>query len=268
MSLFTTPAIYWVSPATDVVGRRNLMVGNLIVRGFIIGILAGLLAFGWAKMFGEAPVVAAIDFETEQNEAKAAAAVAAGKKPEAEEPEVFSRAVQSGVGLLTGVVVVGAGLGCLFAVLFAFANGRMGGLGPGPTSALLALLGLISVYVVPALKYPANPPSVGEPDTIKYRTALYFLMLAISVAASLGAWLLGRRLTRRYGSWNGLMLAGAAYLAVIGTTFLLLPGVNEVPAAFPAVTLWQFRLASFGIQAVLWGSIGVMFGYVAESRLR
>jgi hypothetical protein len=240
------------------------MVGKLIFRGFIIGILAGLLAFGWAKMFGEAPVTAAIGFESEQNEAKEAAALAAGKKPAAEDPEIFSRSVQSGIGLLTGVVVVGAGLGCLFAVIFAFANGRMGRLGPGPTSALLAFLGLMSVYVVPALKYPANPPSIGEPDTIKYRTALYFLMLAISLASTLSAWILGRRLTLKYGLWNGSMMAVAAYLAVIGTFFFILPGVNEVPDSFPAVTLWQFRLASFGIQTVLWGSIGVMFGFVAE----
>jgi hypothetical protein len=240
------------------------MVGKLIFRGFIIGILAGLLAFGWAKMFGEAPVAAAISFESEQDEAKAAAALAAGKKPQPAEPEIFSRTVQSGIGLLTGVVVVGAGLGCLFAVLFAFANGRMGKLGPGPTSAMLALFGLISVYVVPALKYPANPPSVGEPDTIKYRTALYFLMLAISIASTLGAWSLGKRLSVRFGSWNGSLMAIAVYLIVIGAVFALLPGINEVPDAFPAVTLWQFRLASFGIQTVLWGSIGIMFGYVAE----
>jgi Probable cobalt transporter subunit (CbtA) len=37
--------------------------------------------------------------------------------------------------------------------------------------------------------------------------------------------------------------------------------------SFPAVTLWQFRLASFGIQTVLWGSIGVMFGFAAEQTL-
>ena len=243
------------------------MVGKLIFRGFIIGILAGLLAFGWAKMFGEAPVSAAINFESEQNELKAAAAVSAGTKPAADEPEIFTRSVQSGIGLLTGVVVIGAGLGCLFAVLFAFANGRMGSLGPGPTSALLAFFGLMSVYVIPALKYPANPPSVGEPDTIKYRTALYFLMLAISLASTLGAWMLGKRLAARYGSWNGALLAIGAYLAVIAAFFLLLPPVNEVPESFPAVSLWQFRLASFGIQTVLWGSIGVMFGFVAEQSM-
>jgi hypothetical protein len=177
---------------------------------------------------------------------------------------MFSRGVQSGIGLLTGGVVVGAGLGGMFAVLFAFANGRMGTLGPKATSALLALFGLLSVYVIPALKYPANPPSVGEPDTIKFRTAVYFLMIAISLAATVGAWMLRRRLAPRFGAWNGSVLAAGAYLAVIAAAYFVLPTINEVPTTFPAVTLWNFRLASLGIQTVLWTSIGLLFGYVGE----
>jgi hypothetical protein len=226
--------------------------------------VAGLLAFGWARTFGEPPVNAAIDFESEQNAAKAAAAIAAGKKPVPEDPELFSRSVQGGIGLLTGLVAVGAGLGALFAVLFAFANGRIGQLRPGSTAVLVAFFGWMSVYVVPALKYPANPPSVGEPDTIKYRTGLYFLMLAISIASTLAAWIVARRLAPRYGTWNASVAAVACYLAVLGACFWILPGINEVPAQFPAVTLWHFRLASLGIQTVLWASIGVLFGCLSE----
>ena len=85
------------------------MVGRLIFRGFIVGIVAGLLAFGWAKFFGEPAVETAINFESAQDHAKAAAAVAAGKPAPEDEPEMFSRAVQSGIGLLTGMVVSGAG---------------------------------------------------------------------------------------------------------------------------------------------------------------
>jgi hypothetical protein len=244
------------------------MVGRLIFRGFIVGIVAGLLAFGWAKIFGEPAVETAIGYESAQDQAKAAAAVAAGKPAPEDEPEIFSRAVQSGIGLLTGMVVSGAGLGCLFAVLFAFANGRLGRLGPAQTSALLALFGLLSVYIVPALKYPANPPSVGEPDTIKYRTGLYFLMMAISIASTLCALRLQRSLAARHGAWNASLLAGGAYLVVIAAVYVLLPGINEVPATFPATTLWDFRIASLGIQTVLWGSIGLLFGYVGARSSR
>ena len=73
---------------------------------------------------------------------------------------------------------------------------------------------------------------------------------------------LRRSLVPRHGAWNGSLLALGAYLVVIAAVFVLLPGVNEVPASFPAVTLWDFRIASLGIQTVLWGSIGVLFGYV------
>jgi hypothetical protein len=240
------------------------MVGKLIFQGLIAGILAGLLGFGFAKAFGEPSVETAVHFEAEQDEAKAAAERAAGKAVEPEEPEIFSRSVQSGIGLLTGVVVVGAGLGALFAVLFAFANGRIGAWGPGATSALLALFGWLSVYLVPALKYPPNPPSVGEPDTIRIRTAVYFLMMALSIAATLGAWILGRKLARTRGAWNAAVLAIVAYLVVMAVVFQLLPGVNEVPVNFPAVTLWEFRMASLGLQTVLWGSVGIIFGCIAE----
>jgi Probable cobalt transporter subunit (CbtA) len=243
------------------------MVGKLVFQGFIIGILAGLLAFGWARVFGEPAVNVAIGFESAQDEAREAAAVAAGEKPEPPDPEIFSRTVQSGIGLLTGVVVVGAGLGAMFAVLFALANGRLG-IGPGPTSMLLAFLGLVSVYLVPALKYPANPPSVGLPDTIKYRTGLYFLMMAISIATTMGAWIVRQRLQAKHGNWNASVIAIVAYLVVIAIAFLVLPGINEVPAKFPAVTLWDFRLASLGIQTILWGATGAIFGCVAEWSLK
>jgi predicted cobalt transporter CbtA len=230
------------------------VVGNLIIRGLIVGIVAGLLAFGWAKVFGEPAVDTAIGFESAQSTAAGAP----------EEPVIVSRGVQSTFGLMTGVVLIGAGLGALFSILFAFAYGRIGNLGPQPTSVLLALFGFVTVYLVPALKYPPNPPSIGEPETIAFRTATFFLIMAISVATTIGAWLLRQRLVPQYGGWYGSLMALAAYVVVIAAFYLILPSVNEVPAGFPAATLYDFRLASFGIQAVLWASIGLIFGYVVE----
>jgi hypothetical protein len=45
---------------------------------------------------------------------------------------------------------------------------------------------------------------------------------------------------------------------------LMLPGVHEVPRDFPATTLWRFREASVGMQAVLWATIGVVFAWAAQ----
>jgi hypothetical protein len=48
---------------------------------------------------------------------------------------------------------------------------------------------------------------------------------------------------------------------------LILPPVNEVPADFPAAALWNFRLASLGIEVVLWTGLGLIFGVLAERQL-
>ncbi|TGV74269.1 hypothetical protein EN801_040340, partial [Mesorhizobium sp. M00.F.Ca.ET.158.01.1.1] len=124
---------------------------------------------------------------------------AAGQAPE---PEMVSRATQAGIGLATGVLVYGAALGGLFSLVFAYAYGRLGSLGPRGTSALLALLGFLAVIVVPGLKYPANPPAVGNPETIAYRTELFFIMIVVSIAAMVAAVGLAQRLWTRLGAWN------------------------------------------------------------------
>ena len=82
--------------------------------------------------------------------------------------------VQGGIGLFTGVAVYSIAFGGLFALAFAILYGRMGDFSPRLTAALIALSGFIAVYAVPILKYPANPPSIGNPDTIGLRTAIYF----------------------------------------------------------------------------------------------
>src|SRR5271168_1200941 len=160
------------------------MVRNLLIAGMLVGIVAGLLAFGFAKIFGEPQVDRAIAFEDQMDRAK-------GETPG---PELVSRGVQSGVGLLTGVVVYGTALGGLFALAFAFAYQRVGRLSARVTAALLAGAGFLSLVVIPQLKYPANPPSVGQPETIGYRSELFFLMILISIAALVCTIMIARRL--------------------------------------------------------------------------
>jgi predicted cobalt transporter CbtA len=256
------------------------MVGTLLLRGMLVGIVAGILCFAFLKVVGEPQVDRAIAFETQLDEAKAKAkanaemAKGVSMPKEEPEPELVSRPVQSGIGLFTGIIVYNAAFGGLFALVFALTYGRMGDFGPRATSALLATVGIVAVYIVPNLKYPANPPSVGDPDTISMRTALYFAMIAISIAAMIGAAMLRRRLFRRYGGWNASLLAAAAYLIAVVAVGLALPTINEVPDQFPAVVLWQFRIASLGAQLVMWTTIGIAFGALTErattgeSRLR
>ena len=190
------------------------MVRTLLIRGMLVGLLAGLLVFAFGKFFGEPQVDRAISFETMLREAKAKAAEAKGIHV-VEEPELVSRPVQAGWGLFTGVTVYSTAFGGLFALVFAAVHRRAVDLGPRATSALLATVGFASVYVIPNLKYPANPPSVGEPETIGYRTALYLLMLALSVATMVVASVQRKRLATRYGRWTAALTAIAFYLVAM-----------------------------------------------------
>jgi hypothetical protein len=246
------------------------MARTLLLRGMLIGIIAGLLCFSFLRIVGEPQVDRAIAFETQLDQAKAQAnaqALIAKGLPapkEEPEPELVSRRVQAGIGLFTGVMVYSVAFGGLFALAFALAYGRMGDFGPRTTAALLATVGIVAVYIVPNLKYPANPPSVGDPATIGPRTALYFSMVAISLAAMIAAGTLRLRLLPRYGAWNAFLIAGAAYLIIVIAVGLALPTVNEVPAEFPAVVLWQLRIASLGAQLIMWVTIGLVFGALTE----
>jgi len=241
------------------------MVRTLLVRGMLAGIVAGLLSLGFLKIYGEPQVDRAIAFEELMDEAKADFAKKHGLPGPEEQAELVSRAVQAGLGLFTAVMVYSAAIGGLFGLAFAFAYGRMPGeLSPQALSALLALIAFIAVYLVPDLKYPANPPSVGDPETIGSRTALYFGMIGISLIAAVGAIVFRRILVVHYGGWNATLMMLAYYIAVMIAAGLVLPAVNEVPDEFPAVVLWKFRIASLGAQFILWATLGLLFGALTQ----
>jgi len=232
------------------------MVGKLLMRGMLAGIAAGLLTFGFAKIVGEPQVDQAISFEEKLEAAK-------GDVPE-HEHELVSRDTQAGLGLLTGVVTYGAAFGGLFSLVFAYAYGRGGRLPARPLAAWLALAAFVALVIVPNIKYPANPPSVGDPDTIGYRTGLFFLMIAISIATMAFSVSVRRHLLATFGQWNASIVAGLVFIAIIAAVQFGLPSINEVPAAFPAAVLWKFRVAAIGMQAIMWATIGLLFGAWVE----
>jgi predicted cobalt transporter CbtA len=134
-------------------------------------------------------------------------------------------------------------------------------------AAALALIGFIVMVAVPQVKYPANPPAVGNADTIGFRTGMFWLMILGSFVAAILATLIQRGLSRTYGPWNATLVAGVAFVAVVSVVMLLLPTINEVGADFPAAVLWQFRIASLGTQAVMWATIGILFGLTTRRAL-
>lgn len=243
------------------------MMRTLLVRGMLAGLVAGVLATLFAYFFGEPSVDAAIGLEGSAAHSHSAPGAHEHAPPEAEE-ELVTRGVQSTVGLLTGVGLYGVAVGGLFSLAFAFVYGRLGTLRPRVTAALLAGGAFVVVFLVPFLKYPGNPPAVGQAGTIGSRTSLYFGFVALSLLVGVLAAAFGRKLADRLGAWRGGLIAAGGYVVLIGVAAALLPSIDEVPDGFPGSTLWTFRLASVGTQVVLWTALGLAFGALAEKALK
>jgi predicted cobalt transporter CbtA len=240
----------------------SLTMRTLLVWGLLAGLLAGVVALAFAEAFGEPPVEVAIAFE--YNQGAQTTHDHAGGAPAAAEPEPVPRSVQRTLGLAIATCLFGTALGGLFSLAFAFAYGRIGVLTPRNTALVLTAIGFGVVFLVPYLRYPANPPSVGHPDTIDNRSAMYFAMIAISIVLSVVAMYARRRLAERIEGWLATVVAVVGYIVAVWGIGALLPSFHEVPEGFPAQSLWEFRLASAGTQAVLWATIGITFAVLFD----
>jgi Probable cobalt transporter subunit (CbtA) len=256
------------------------MERRLILRGFGAGALGGVLAFVFARLIAEPVIQRAIDYENGRAAAAGALRRAAGLAAAAPDPELFSRSVQRNLGLGVEVIVFGVAIGGLFAVAYVLvARDMRPRVQPRTLALLIAAAGFVGVFLAPFVKYPANPPGIGHAASIHARGLLYLAMVAISIASVTAAALVARRLTVRLGRWNAAVLAAGGLVAVLAIVIVLLPSFAETPhplrdrsgaivfAGFPADVLYQFRLYAVAGQLVLWGTIGVAFGTLAERLL-
>ncbi len=231
------------------------MVWTLIRRGLIVGAIAGLLAGGFAFVFGEPLVQDAIDIEE-----AASAHASVGFVPLAHVGDwVVDRSEQRG-GLFLATTLYGIAAGGLFSIAFAVLRGRGTQRTDWELATRLAAAIFVAIVVVPFIKYPPNPPAVGNPDTIGDRTAYYLVLLVGSALAMLAAARVVWSLRPDAPPWARPLAGAGTFIAVAGGLALALPGVQEVPKDFPAPLIWEFRLSSLGTQAVLWASLGIGYG--------
>ncbi len=146
---------------------------------------------------------------------------------------------------MAGMVLFGAALGGGLALSWAFSYQRFGPSNPRLLALGLALVGFLVMSLMPGLKYPPNPPAVGNPETIGYRTELYFVMMLLSIGIVIAAAWLSHQLIPRLGRGNAMMWATLFAVALMLVVCALMPTVNEVPEHFPADLLWRFRISSF-----------------------
>lgn len=223
------------------------------------GLLAGLLAGLFALFVGEPLLDQAISLEQHTHQEGQGSATHTHE----DEGEVFSRSTQK-VGLFFATGLSGVFVGGLFGLVFAYFRGRLDSESDWTRSLSLAVAIFAGAVLMLFLKYPANPPTVGDSNTIGERTVAYFAMVGLSLLAILAAWYVSRLLRERGVSAPVRQVAvGLGLVAVVIGLLIGLPATTD-PGEFPAGLLWSFRLSSLGTQLVLWTGLGVLFGLLCE----
>jgi len=231
--------------------RTTPTYGALLLRGLLAGLIAGLLAGVFAYAGGESRIDAAIAIEE-------AAAHAAVPGDDHHGEELVSRTGQKG-GLFLATALYGVAMGGLLATAYTVLRRRLRT--PSDTRAAFGLAGaaLLGVVLVPFVKYPANPPAVGDPATIDQRTVSWLSIVVIGLVAVWAGVVAARALRAQTPEWLRATAALAGFLVVVTVGYVLLPVFDEVPDAFPPDLLWTFRLASLGTQVTLWVALGLAF---------
>jgi hypothetical protein len=185
---------------------------------------------------------------------------------EMDEPPVVTRDVQR-VGGIIGWLLYGLFMGVLFGTAYALQRPRFGTDNLVVGGILAAVVAWWLVGLAPFLKYPANPPGVGDPETITYRQTLFVLFWVLSIGgALLAGW--AHRLLRQHVT--GLRLWGAVgvvYVAYVLALFVFLPA-NPDPVSMPADLVASFRALSLIGLSLYWLVLGVAFGLLLRARTR
>lgn len=162
---------------------------------------------------------------------------------------------QKGGEIVAGTIL-GLSIGSLFGIVFAYTHSSIPGSNNKKKALIVAGIMWFVLFLMPALKYPANPPAVGDPETIYYRQTLYVAFLAISGFSALGLAFLYRRM----GSLNTKKtIIPAAYTAIIAGAYLAMPSSPD-PINAPMDLVIGFRAASAITLSIFWGLLGVIFG--------
>ena len=223
--------------------KTTTFVAITLISGAIAGTILGAVN----QIIVEPYIDRAIELETQNAEASG----------EIINPLEFAayRVWQRGGEIAAGTIL-GLSLGSLFGIVFAYSRGSVPGSNNKKKALIIAGIMWLALFLLPALKYPANPPGVGDPETIYYRQSLYLGFLAISGFSLLGLALLYRKVgALQAKKW----IIPAAYCAIMAGAYLGMPA-NPDEITAPMDLVISFRIVSAFTISVFWGLLGITLG--------
>ncbi|GHE61180.1 hypothetical protein GCM10018785_32780 [Streptomyces longispororuber] len=236
---------------------------SLLGRGLAAGGLGGLAAGLFSLLLAEPLMDRAIRAEEARSQAHAHDDAAAANAVQHHE-ELFSRSTQH-AGLVVALVVAGLAIGVLCAVAYALVHRRDPRAAPWPRALAFSAAAFLAVSLFPALRYPANPPGVGDSGTVGDRQAMWLAAVVIGVLGMFLVWQVYVRLAVRPQPVRQLAAAGTA-VAVLALLWTLPDNPDPVPV--DASLLWDFRVLSLASHVLLWAVFAAVFGGLGLRALR
>ena len=157
-------------------------------------------------------------------------------------------------GQLLAGGILGMSIGALFGIVFAYSRNSLPKGHTVKKTFVLAAIMWLTIFLIPFLKYPANPPTVGDVDTVVLRSILYLSFIAISGFSAVGFFILYKKLQNKK---KGLAFVG--YAVFITTVFFIMP-VNPDEVKAPMDLVNGFRAMSVIAVTTFWIAEAIIFG--------
>jgi predicted cobalt transporter CbtA len=216
-----------------------------LISGAIAGTILGLIN----QLLVEPYIDQAIEIEVQNT-------VASGEPVDLDELVQY-RLWQKGGEIVAGTIL-GTSISALFGIVYVYSRDSLPGSNNKKKGLILAGIMFFVIFLIPALKYPANPPAVGDPETIEYRESLYIGMLVISGFTALGVAVLYRSLGQNRKESRKIIVP-AIYAVIVAFAFAVLPN-NPDEVAISADLLMNFRIVTTITMGIFWGALGILLG--------
>ena len=163
------------------------------------------------------------------------------------------RSWQKGGQILAGAIL-GTSIGSLFGIVYALSKKSLPSRNNIGKTLILAGLMWFTLFVIPFLKYPANPPTVGDGETVVLRGILYLTLIAISGFLAIGFYQIFKRLKAK-----NKILPIIGYGVLISLVFFLMPeNPDEISTSMELVN--GFRVVAFLTGTVFWFTLALFLG--------
>ena len=238
---------------------------RILPTALLMGVTIGLLVAAYMNIVNVPVMEWAIALEGCDIDRAGCAEQLATAEDEAPLPLAFVTSLGGQrIGMTVGLAVVGILYAAVFTGLYHLMRNATPGWNPWAWATVAGLLGFWGVSMYTQIKFPLNPPGIGDEGSLLARQGFQFLFIAVSTI-SVGLVVYGVGLINRSSAGSGRWLryagVGAAYAVVALLLAFAVPSVRDAaPAWLPPELTIMFRTFTAGGHLLLW--MGIAFATV------